>query len=201
MRKIVVTNSLTLDGVMQAPGRPDEDQRGGFEHGGWAMAYHDSVMMKAMGEGMAQGADLLFGRRTYEDFFAVWPGRKDNPFTAVLDNSQKYVASRTLREPLPWQNSTLLKGDAAESVARLKEQPGKTLAVLGSGDLLQTLMRHGLVDEYVLLIHPLLLGRGRRLFGDGAQRSALRLVNSLTTTTGVVIATYQPGQSRAPEGR
>jgi dihydrofolate reductase len=148
--------------------------------------------MKAMGEGMAQGADLLFGRRTYEDFFAVWPGRKDNPFTAVLDNSRKYVASRTLREPLPWQNSVLLSGDAAETVARLKEQPGKDLTVLGSGDLLQTLMRHGLVDVYVLLIHPLLLGRGRRLFGDDSRRSALRLVNSVTTTTGVMIATYRP---------
>ena len=169
MRKIVATISLTLDGVMQAPGRPDEDRRGGFEHGGWAGAYNDPVMMKAMGEGMAQGADLLFGRRTYEDFFAVWPGRTDNPFTAVLDNSQKYVASRTLREPLPWQNSTLLAGDAAETVARLKEQPGKDLVVLGSGDLMQTLMRHGLVDEYVLLIHPLVLGRGRRLFADDAQ--------------------------------
>ena len=192
MRKIVVTNSLTLDGVMQAPGRPDEDRRGGFEHGGWAAAYRDAVMMQAMGEGMAAGADLLFGRRTYEDFFAVWPSRKDNPFTAVLDNTQKYVASRTLRQPLPWQNSTLLAGDAAETVARLKEQPGKGLTVLGSGDLLQTLMRHGLVDEYVLLIHPLVLGRGRRLFGDEAQPSALRLVKSVTTTTGVMIATYHP---------
>jgi dihydrofolate reductase len=198
MRKIVATVSLTLDGVMQAPGRPDEDQRGGFEHGGWARAYNDPVMMKAMGEGMAQGADLLFGRRTYEDFFAVWPGRKDNPFTAVLDNSQKYVASRTLREPLPWQNSTLLSGDAAETVARLKEQPGKDLTVLGSGDLLQTLMRHGLVDVYVLLIHPLVLGRGRRLFNDDSQRTALRLVDSLTTTTGVVMATYR---GDAAEGR
>jgi dihydrofolate reductase len=133
MRKLVATISLTLDGVMQAPGRPDEDRRGGFEHGGWAGPYHDPVMMKAMGEGMAQGADLLFGRRTYEDFFAVWPGRTDNPFTAVLDRSQKYVASRTLREPLPWQNSTLLAGDAAAAVAELKKQPGKDLAVLGSG--------------------------------------------------------------------
>jgi dihydrofolate reductase len=191
MRKIVVTNSLTLDGVMQGPGRPDEDRRGGFEHGGWALPYKDPVMMTAMGEGMAQGADLLFGRRTYEDFFAVWPGRKNNPFTTVLDNSQKYVASRTLREPLPWQNSTLLSGDVAEIVARLKEQPGKDILVLGSGDLLQTLMRHGLVDLYVLLIHPLVLGQGRRLFGDEAQRSALHLVKSVTTTTGVVIGTYQ----------
>ena len=198
MRKIVATISLTLDGVMQAPGRPDEDRRGGFEDGGWARAYHDSVMMQAMGKGMAQGADLLFGRRTYEDFFAVWPGRTDNPFTAVLDNSQKYVASRTLREPLPWQNSTLLEGDAAETVARLKEQPGKDLAVLGCGDLMQTLMRHGLVDAYVLLIHPLVLGRGRRLFGEDAPRAALRLIDSVTTTTGVVIATYHPARSSAP---
>jgi dihydrofolate reductase len=119
----------------------------------------------------------------------------------VLDKSQKYVASRTLREPLPWQNSTLVSGDAAETVARLKEQPGKDLTVLGSGDLLQTLVRHGLVDVYVLLIHPLVLGRGRRLFGDDAPRTALRLVDSVTTTTGVVIATYQPDRSDATEGR
>jgi dihydrofolate reductase len=192
MRKIVVTNSLTLDGVMQAPGRADEDERGGFQHGGWALGYRDAVMMEAMGKGMAEAGPMLFGRRTYQDFFKVWPGRTDNPFTAVLDNAQKYVASRTLREPLPWQNSTLLSGDAAESVAELKKQPGKDIVVLGSGDLLQTLMRHGLVDVYVLLIHPLVLGRGRRLFGEGAPRTALRLVGSVTTTTGVLIATYQP---------
>jgi dihydrofolate reductase len=192
MRKIIATISLTLDGVMQAPGRPDEDRRGGFEHGGWAMGYHDAVMMKAMGEGMSQGADLLFGRRTYEDFFSVWPKRTDNPFTPVLNNSLKYVASRNLKEPLPWQNSKLLSGDAADSVARLKQQPGKDLVVLGCGDLMQTLMRHGLVDVYVLLIHPLVLGGGRRLFNEEAQRTALRLVKSVTTTTGVVIATYQP---------
>jgi dihydrofolate reductase len=192
MRKIIATISLTLDGVMQAPGRPDEDRRGGFEHGGWAMGYHDAVMMKAMGEGMSQGADLLFGRRTYEDFFSVWPKRTDNPFTPVLNNSLKYVASRNLKEPLPWQNSKLLSGDAAETVARLKQHPGKDLVVLGCGDLMQTLMRHGLVDVYVLLIHPLVLGGGRRLFNEEAQRTALRLVKSVTTTTGVVIATYQP---------
>jgi dihydrofolate reductase len=195
MRKIGVVTSLTLDGVMQAPGQPDEDRRGGFEHGGWAQAYNDSVMMKAMGEGMANAGSLLFGRRTYENFAAVWPFRKDNPFTELLDNTQKYVASTTLREPLPWQNSTLLSGDAAETVARLKEQPGKDLTVLGSGDLLQTLMRLGLVDTYVLLIHPMVLGRGRRLFTEDAHRSALRLVNSVVTTTGVVIATYEPSRS------
>jgi len=200
MRKIVATISLTLDGVMQAPGRPDEDRRGGFEHGGWAVAYADPIMMEVMGKGMAQAGPLLFGRRTYEDFFAVWPGRDDNPFTAVLDRSQKYVASRTLRAPLPWQNSTLLPGDAAETVARLKEQPGGDIAVLGSGELLQTLMRHGLIDVYVLLIHPLLLGRGRRLFGDGAGHTGLRLVESAITTTGVVMATYRRERSPAAEG-
>jgi dihydrofolate reductase len=144
-------------------------------------------------EGMAKGGALLLGRRTYEDFFSFWPNQpEDNPFTAVLTNTQKYVASTTLAEPLPWSNSTLLKGDAAEAVARLKEQPGKDLVVLGSGELVQSLMRRNLVDEYVLLIHPLVLASGRRLFPDGGTFAALRLVDSLTTTTGVVIATYQP---------
>jgi dihydrofolate reductase len=194
MRNIIVTTSLTLDGVMQAPGRTDEDPRGGFAQGGWALPYNDAVMAKAMGEGMSQGADLLFGRRTYQDFFAVWPGRKNNPFTAVLDSSQKYVASRTLpqQDSLPWQNSTLLAGDAADAVATLKQQPGKPIVVLGSGDLLQTLMGHRLVDQYVLLIHPLILGAGRRLFQEDGRRAALRLVNSVTTTMGVIIATYEP---------
>jgi dihydrofolate reductase len=192
MRKIVAIDHLSLDGVMQAPGRPDEDRRGGFEHGGWAAANTDPVMMETLGKGMARAGALLFGRRTYEEFYAVWPGRTDNPFTAVLDAAQKYVASRTLREPLPWQNSTLLAGDAAETVARLKAEPGEDLTVMGSGDLMQTLMRHALVDRYVLLIHPLLLGRGRRLFDGAALRAPLRLVDSVTTTRGVVIATYEP---------
>ena len=149
MAKLVAIISLTLDGVMQAPGRPDEDRRGGFEHGGWALAYHDPVMMQHMGKGMAQAGPMLFGRRTYEDFYAVWPGRTDNPFTSVLDNGQKYVASRTLREPLPWQNSTLLSGDAAETVAGLKERESQ----------------------------------------------------DITTTTGVVIATYNPDPPAPREGR
>jgi dihydrofolate reductase len=187
MSRVVVFNSLTLDGVMQAPGRPDEDLRGGFEHGGWAIPYADPVMWEDMGDAGA----LLLGRRTYEDFYAVWPNRTDNPFTEVLNNTQKYVASTTLEEPLPWSNSTLLEGDAAEAVAGLREQPGKDLVVLGSGELVQSLMRRNLVDEYVLLIHPLVLGSGRRLFPDGCPFAALRLVDSKTTTTGVVIATYQ----------
>src|SRR5215207_11047167 len=132
MRKIAVTNNVTLDGVMQAPGRADEDTRGGFEHGGWAAAYNDAEKGKAMAEGMSKGGALLFGRRTYEDFFKVWPNRKDNPFTAVLDNTQKYVASRTLKEPLPWKNSTLLQGDAADAVAKLKQESGDDLTILGS---------------------------------------------------------------------
>jgi dihydrofolate reductase len=199
MRRIVVNISLTLDGVMQAPGRPDEDTRGGFYHGGWALPYFDSVMGRVAAEGMAKAPDLLFGRRTYEDFHSVWPSRTDNPFTDALNNAQKYVASTTLEEPLPWSNSTLLRGDAAEAVAALREQPGKDLVVLGSGELVRSLMRHNLVDEYVLSIHPLVLGSGRRLFPDGGPHVALRLVDTVPTTTGVVIATYQPAESAPGE--
>jgi dihydrofolate reductase len=192
MRRVVVNMSLTLDGVMQAPGRPDEDTRGGFEHGGWALPYFDPVMADVAAQGISQQPALLFGRRTYEDFFTVWPNRTDNPFTEVLNNAQKYVASTTLEEPLPWSNSTLLRGDAAEAVAALKDQPGKDFVVLGSGVLVQSLMRRNLVDEYVLSIHPLVLGSGHRLFRDGSPYATLRLVDSKTTSTGVVIATYQP---------
>lgn len=191
MRKVVVTNNLTLDGVMQAPGRPDEDVRGGFDRGGWALRYNDPVMGRVMGEGMAQAGALLLGRRTYEDFAFVWPNRTDNPFTEVLDATQKYVASTTLAEPLPWKNSTLLKGDAADAVADLKQQPGPDLTILGSGELIQSLRRRNLIDEYVLLIHPLILGSGRRLFPEGSPPADLRLASSVTTTTGVLIATYE----------
>lgn len=195
MSKIVVFESLTLDGVMQAPGRPDEDLRGGFEHGGWGTAYADPAMGKAAGESMATTRALLFGRRTYEDFYSVWPNRTDNPFTEVLNNTQKYVASTTLQEPLPWKNSTLLKGGAADAVARLRKQPGNDLVILGSGELVRSLMRCDLVDQYILLIHPLVLGSGRRLFTDGGSFAALRLIDTKTTTTGVVIATYQPAET------
>ncbi len=191
MSRVVVNTSLTLDGVMQAPGRPDEDPRGGFGQGGWALPYSDEVMGRVMGQGMAQGRPLLFGRRTYEDFAAVWPHRAENPFTAVLNHAQKYVVSTTLQAPLPWTNSILLEGDGAESVARLKAQPGEDLVILGSGQLVQSLMRRNLIDEYVLLIHPLVLGSGRRLFPDGAL-ARLQLLDSVTTTTGVMIATYRP---------
>ena len=190
--RVVVFMSVTVDGVIQAPARPDEDVRGGFEHGGWAVPYADEVMGKMAGEGMSKPGSLLLGRRTYEDFFSVWPDRTDNPFTEVLNDRTKYVASRTLQEPLPWKNSTLLDGDAAEAVARLKQQPGGDLTVLGSGELVESLMRGNLIDEYILLITPLVLGSGRRLFSEGGPSATLRLVDSKTTTTGVVIATYQP---------
>ena len=191
MRKIIAFESLSLDGVMQAPGRPDEDTRGGFEHGGWAQRYSDPVMGQAAGESMGTTGGLLFGRRTYEDFYAVWPNRTDNPFTDVLNNTQKYVASTTLQEPLPWANSTLLEGDAADAVVRLKEAGGKDVVILGSGELVRSLMRRNLVDEYMLLIHPLILGSGRRLFPDGGPCVSLRLIDTKATTTGVVIARYQ----------
>jgi dihydrofolate reductase len=189
--RIVVTNHLTLDGVMQSPAAPEEDPRGGFEHGGWAAPNNDEVMGRVLGEGMAQGGALLLGRRTYEQFYGFWPKQQDNPFTEVLNDAQKYVASSTLEEPLPWENSTLLRGDAADAVAELKQQPGKDIVVLGSGELLQSLMPHKLIDEYLLMIHPVLVGSGRRLFPDGGPYAPLRLVDSVTTTTGVVIARYQ----------
>jgi dihydrofolate reductase len=170
-------------GVMQAPGRPDEDPRGGFTHGGWAQPYADPVLASVAAESMANTGALLLGQRTYQDFYAYWPKQTDNPFTEVLNTTHKYVASTTLEEPLTWRNSTLLKGDATEAVAELKEQPGKDL-----------------VDEYVLLIHPLVLGSGRRLFPDGGPSAALRLVDAKTTTTGVLVATYQPADRDSQQG-
>jgi dihydrofolate reductase len=191
MSRIIVFNSLTLDGVMQAPARPDEDVRGDFPHGGWATPYSDPEMGRAAAESGATAGGLLLGRRTYEDFYQIWPNRTDNPYTEVLNNSQKYVASRTLKEPLPWMNSTLLKGTVPEAVAALKAQQDKDLVILGSGELIQTLMQHQLIDQYVLLIHPLILGTGQRLFREGSAYSTLRLVDTRTTPKGVVIATYQ----------
>ncbi len=193
MGRVVAFTSLTLDGVMQAPARPDEDARGGFKHGGWAVPYADSVMGSVSAQSGSSAGALLFGRRTYEDFYAVWPKRTDdNPFTGVLNNTPKYVASTTLKEPLPWMNSILLKGEVAQAVAQLKADLKKDLVVLGSGVLMQSLMRQNLVDEYILLIHPLVLGSGRRLFADGGSFAGLRLVDSKTTTTGVLIVTYRP---------
>jgi dihydrofolate reductase len=198
MGKVIVVNNLTLDGVMQAPGRPDEDPRGGFRHGGWAQPYNDEVMAEVMGRGMSdamsgEGA-LLFGRRTYEDFAGFWPQQTDNPFTPVLDAVHKYVVSRTLRAPLPWRNSTLLTGEASETVAELKASSAEDLTALGSGELVRSLMRSQLVDMYVLSIHPLVLGSGQRMFPESGAASALQLVDCVPTTTGVLIATYRPAE-------
>ncbi len=191
MGRLIVFNSLTLDGVMQAPGRADEDVRGGFTHGGWALPYADEAMGRAAAESGATSGAIVLGRRTYEDFYSVWPKQKDNPYTEVLNNTLKYVASTTLKEPLPWMNSKLLEGGAAEAVARLKKELSKDMVVLGSGVLVESLMRNDLIDEYVLLIHPLVLGSGRRMFND-ADATPLQLVDSKTTAKGVVIATYRP---------
>jgi dihydrofolate reductase len=197
MSRVVVINHLTLDGVMQGPGRPDEDRRGGFEHGGWAGERSDEVVGSAMGARMAESGGLVFGRRTYEDLLSYWNTQPDSPFTEPLNAARKFVASRTLHEPLRWPNSTLLEGDAAEAVADLKAQPGQDLHIMGSGELIQSLMRRGIIDEFMLMIHPLVLGSGRRLFADGSPATNLRLVDAKTATTGVVIATYQPVENTA----
>lgn len=188
MSKVVVCANLTLDGVMQAPARADEDLRDGFKHGGWAVPY---AAMAQAGEAFANAGALLLGRRTYEDFYSVWPKRTDSPFTPWLNNVPKYVASRTLTEPLPWTNSTLLRGEATTAVKVLKQQPGKDVLVLGSGQLIRSLVLSKLIDEYVLLIHPLVLGSGCRLFpGDGAP-AKLTLASSSATPNGVIVATYR----------
>ena len=191
----MVVNNISLDGVMQSPAAPDEDRRGGFRRGGWAVPYGDEEMGRRMGREMTGQGSLLLGRRTYEHFFEVWPNApQPNPYTERLNQADKYVVSNTLSEPLPWMNSTLLSGDGAEAVARLKQElpDDRNLRVLGSGELLHTLILGGLVDEYLLLIHPVLLGGGLRLFPDGAD-VPLVLIDSTTTSTGVIIATYRPG--------
>ena len=197
MSKVVVIKHLTLDGVMQGPARPDEDHRDGFEYGGWGAAAYDPAMQKVIGARMGSSWSLLVGRTTYEDFAKVWPNRpQPNPFTEALNNVEKFVASTTLTEPLPWQNSMLLKGDATDAVAKLKKDHDKTLVIFGSGVLVQSLMQRDLVDEYVLQIHPLVLGKGRRLFPDGSPLTNFSLVDSVTTGTGVINATYRPASER-----
>jgi dihydrofolate reductase len=196
MSRVVVINHVTLDGVMQAPGRPDEDRRGGFEHGGWSIPNNDDVIGAALGERMADSGGLLLGRRTYEDLLSYW-NTQESPFKDALNMARKYVASRTLSEPLPWPNTTLLEEDVADAVAELKKRARKDLQIMGSGALIQSLTARGVIDEYLLMIHPLVLGSGRRLFADGTPATNLRLVDTKTATTGVVIATYQPVERTA----
>ena len=191
MRKLVVGTFLTVDGVMQAPGGPDEDREGGFEHGGWSVNYWDDVMGQIITESTVQAGVLLLGRKTYEIFAAHWPRvSDDDPVAAKLNSVPKYVASRTL-DQATWNNTTLIRGDVAEAVAKLKEQPGGEIQVHGSGDLIQTLMKHDLVDEYRLWVFPVLLGKGKRLFAEGTIPGGLKLVETKTFSTGVAIHTYE----------
>jgi dihydrofolate reductase len=191
MRKLIVSTFLTLDGVMQAPGGPEEDDSGGFAWGGWSVNYWDEPMGRVMGEAMAAPFDLLLGRRTYDIFAAHWPKAVDDPGAKPLNDATKYVASRG-RPSLDWGPSALIEGDAAEGVAALKRADGPELQVHGSGNLVQTLLRHGLVDEFRLWVFPVVIGSGKRLFADGAIPGGLELVESTASTTGVVIGTYRP---------
>jgi dihydrofolate reductase len=190
MRKLTVNTFLTVDGVMQAPGGPEEDPTGGFTHGGWSVNYWDEAMGQNMGEFMGKPFDLLLGRKTYEIFAAHWPHITDDPTADALNSATKHVASRTLDE-VEWANSILIEGDVAEYVAKLKEGDGPEIQVHGSGDLIQTLLEHDLVDELRLWIFPLLLGTGMGLFADGTIPAGLRLVDSQTSSTGVLMTTYE----------
>ncbi|HEY1332267.1 MAG TPA: dihydrofolate reductase family protein [Actinomycetota bacterium] len=191
MRKLLVTTFVTLDGVMQAPGGPDEDETSGFALGGWSVNYWDDLMGQFMGQTMAGPFDLVLGRRTYDIFASYWPNATDNPGAKPLNDATKYVASRSEHE-LPWGPAVLLQGDAAEGIAKLKQGDGPELQVHGSADLIQTLLRHNLADEYRIWTFPVVVGSGKRLFGDGTVPAALKLVNSTVSTTGVVIGTYEP---------
>jgi dihydrofolate reductase len=191
MRKLSVNTFLTLDGVMQAPGGPEEDPSGGFTHGGWSVNYWDDGMGRAMDDVMGKPFDLVLGRKTYEIFAAHWPHATEEQGAKPLNDATKYVASRTL-DSLDWANSVLIQGDVAEGVAALKQQDGPELQVHGSSNLVQTLLRHELIDEFRLWVFPVVVGPGKRLFHDGTVPSGLKLIDSTVSTTGVVIGTYVP---------
>ena len=190
MRKLIVSTFLTLDGVMQAPGGPGEDDSEGFAHGGWSVNYWDDQMGEVMGAAMSVPFDLVLGRKTYDIFAAHWPHATEEEGAKPLNDATKYVASRS-QPTLEWSNSVLIGGDAAEGVAALKKEDGPELQVHGSGNLIQTLLRHNLVDQYRLWVFPLVIGSGKRLFSEGTVPSGLRLVESQVSTTGVVIGTYE----------
>lgn len=192
MAKVIVMNWVTLDGVMQGPGRPDEDTRDGFAHGGWAAAYSDELIGAKMGERMAGGYAWLFGRRSYDGLLASW-NAQGGPFTDALNNTQKYVASSDPSMKLDWPNSTLLQGNASAAVTDLKTTSDVNLVIMGSGELIASLIVADLIDEYLLMIAPVILGTGRRLFPDGV-RAALRLLDCTPTSTGAVIAAYEPAR-------
>jgi dihydrofolate reductase len=191
MRSITVTMWVTLDGVVQGLGRPDEDTRGGFTHGGWGRRYDDEVMGREMAKAMAEPGDMLFGRSTWQDFITAWGRSTDgNPVTAHMNAATKYVVSRTLEDVDAWQNSILLRGDAVDTVAELKAQPGRNLSIIGSASLVRSLHAAALIDRYTLLICPLTLGSGARLFEGPAPLTEFELTGSVATTKGVIIARY-----------
>jgi dihydrofolate reductase len=189
MRKLIAATFLSLDGVMQAPGAPQEDRDGGFEFGGWTFHYWDEAMGRVMDGVFDKPFDLVLGRKTYDIFAAHWPRVQNDPMADKLNAATKYVATRR-SEPLHWQNSIALRGDVASEIAKLKQQDGPTLLLQGSSVLIQTLLKHALIDEFTLLVFPLVLGRGKRLFGDGSIPVALKLIDSRTSTTGVTMQTY-----------
>jgi len=193
MRRLIVSAFASLDGIVQAPGGPDEDTTGGFAFGGWTFNYWDEGMDVSAAGLDGKDRELVLGRRTYEIFEAYWPYQpKNHPIAKTLNAARKHVASRTLTT-LRWNNSTLLKGDVVSAISALKAQPGLDLQVIGSGNLIQTLQSASLIDEYNVLTFPLVLGRGKRLFSDAVKPSALRLVRSQVSTTDVVMSTYVPG--------
>jgi dihydrofolate reductase len=193
MPRIVVSEFLTLDGVMQAPGDPNEDRSGGFDQGGWQLAYFDDIFGSTMMEAFGATGGMLLGRVTYQNFVAFWPNQPaDDPLAATMNGLQKYVVSTTLTDPLAWANSTLIKGDVPGEITKLRAEPGKEIQVIGSGELVQTLIEHDLVDSYRLMVHPLVLGSGKRLFRDGTAPRKLRLLDSKPTTTGVLLLSYVP---------
>jgi dihydrofolate reductase len=191
MRKLIVSTFTTLDGVMQAPGGPGEDDDGGFAHGGWSVNYWDDRMGEVMGAAMSVPFDLVLGRKTYDIFAAYWPHAPEEAGAKRLNDATKYVASRT-RPTLEWAHSVLLEGDAADAIAALKAEDGPELQVHGSANLIQTLLRHNLVDRYRLWVFPLVAGSGKRLFADGTVPAGLRLVDNEVSSTGVVMGTYEP---------
>jgi dihydrofolate reductase len=198
VRKLFATEFLTLDGVMQAPGDPNEDRSDGFEQGGWQLAYFDDIFADAIMAGFAQTGGFLLGRRTYEIFANWWPKQpEDDPLAGTFNALPKYVVSTTLSEPLGWQNSSLISGDVQAEVRRLKQAEGKDIQLIGSGELFRTQAQDDLLDEYRLMIHPLVLGDGRRLFREGFAPKRLRLVDSKATSKGMLIATYVPEDGSA----
>jgi dihydrofolate reductase len=194
MRKVIANEFMSLDGVVQAPGGADEDTSGGFEHGGWHMRYFDELSQKWVLESIVEAGGFLLGRRTYEIFAAYWPNapEEEHVIAQPLNTKPKYVASTTLTEPLEWQNSTVLQGDVAEAVAALKREDGADVHVIGSAELVRTLIEQDLVDEFRLMIDPVMLGGGKRIFRDDGSLRPLRLVHGEVTTSGAILATYAP---------